>query len=231
MKNNIVYIKREQKRIAGIVTTKFKNYYLTGGTALNLYFNHRFSEDLDFFTQRYNRKVPDQIVKYISLNTGYSFELEAEQDDLRLVPMKVYFIKLKKGNVLKIDFVKDFMKNIERIKNGLHSINDIYIRKIIAAIGTEEKESVVGRVMPSGRQTVKDLYDIFYLSLNYKPLSNFFFRYFPKDKAEKLITWYRSFNRMDLKMELLDMVPGVDTAEILRYLDDEVLEKIPGKLV
>ena len=63
MKNEISYIKKEQKRITELVTAKFKKYYLTGGTALSFYFNHRFSEDLDFFSQRYK--------KGIALNRGY----------------------------------------------------------------------------------------------------------------------------------------------------------------
>ena len=60
MKDKITYIKDEQKKIATMVTKKFKNYYLTGGTALSFYFGHRFSEDLDFFTQRYRKEEPER---------------------------------------------------------------------------------------------------------------------------------------------------------------------------
>ncbi len=51
MENKISYIKSEQKKITEFVTKNFKKYYLTGGPALSVYFNHRFSEDLDFFSQ------------------------------------------------------------------------------------------------------------------------------------------------------------------------------------
>ncbi len=96
MASNIAYIKREQKRITAIITEKFKNYYLTGGTALSFYFNHRFSEDLDFFTQKYKSKDPDNIMNFISAKTGFKFKLDAEQNEPGLVPMKIYFLGLKR---------------------------------------------------------------------------------------------------------------------------------------
>lgn len=231
MKKDISYITEEQKKIVSIVTAKFKDYYLTGGTALSFYFNHRFSEDLDFFTQKYERKDHDEIMSFISAKTGYAFKLEAEQNDPKLVPMKVYFMELKRGYILKIDFVQDFMKNIKPIKNGLHSTEDIYLRKVSITVGSEEKESITGGILSTGRQTAKDLYDIFHLSMNYKPVSDFFLEHFPKDKADNLIAWYRSFNRMNLKMDLLDLIPNVNTAEILKYLDHEILKNLPDKLI
>ena len=214
MQNKTAYIKGEQKRIARIVTGEFKNYYLTGGTALSFYFNHRFSEDLDFFTQRYKKKDPDRIMEFVSKERGFNFRLEAEQDDPKLVPMKVYYLELKSGSVLKIDFVQDFRGNIKRIKNGLHSIEDIYFRKISTAIGGERKEDAVGRVVATGRQTARDLFDIYYLSNHYKPASDFFLEYFSIVKAESFIAWYRSFNRTEFKMDLLDLVTGIDTSKV-----------------
>ena len=231
MQSKISYIKGEQKRITRMVTGEFKNYYLTGGTALSFYFNHRFSEDLDFFTQRYTKNDPDRIMRFVSKKRGFNFRLEAEQDDPKLVPMKVYYLELKRGCVLKIDFVQDFRKNIKGIKNGLHSIDDIYFRKITTAMGGERKEDVVGRVVATGRQTARDLFDIYYLSNQYKPVSNFFLDYFFISDAERFIAWYRSFNRTELKMDLLDLVTGIDTSKVLRHLDDEILKKLPDKLI
>ena len=231
MKKTISYIKKEQKKISSMVTSKYKNYYLTGGTALSFYFNHRLSEDLDFFTQKYKRDTPDKIMDFVSKKTRFPFKLEAEQKDPKLVPMKVYFMELKQGVVLKVDFVQDFMENVKRIKNGLHSIEDIYLRKIAATTGIGEKMSITGKILPAGRQTARDLYDIFYLSQKHKPISNFFLEYYSRDKAENLIAWYRSFNRMSLKMELLDLVPGIDTGKVFKHLDDEIIKKLPDKLI
>ncbi len=231
MKNKISYIKEEQKKITRMVTKKFKKYYLTGGTALSFYFGHRFSEDLDFFTQRYSKTEPDRIMNFVSRETGFEFKLETEQDDPKLIPMKVYFLELKKACVLKIDFVQDFEKNIKRIKNGLHSVEDIYYRKISAGIGMVKKQDTTGRVIHAGRQSGKDLFDLYYLSKHHQPLSEFFFEYFSYDKAESLIAWYRGFNRMNLKVELLDLVQKTDTARVLKHLDDELLKKLPEKLI
>lgn len=229
MKKSIFYIESEQKKITSIATGRFKNYYLTGGTALNSYFKHRTSEDLDFFTQNYNKQDPDRVMEFISKKTGYQFKLEAEQDDPKLVPMKIYSIGLKMGYNLKIDFVQDFMKNIKKPQKGLHSVEDIYVRKISIAISSAD--DITGRMIPIGRQAAKDLYDLFYLSRNYRPISDMFLKYFYKDKAENLIVWYKSFNRMRLKMELLDLVPKVDTRNILDHLDTEILKKLPDKII
>ncbi len=231
MKNKISYIQAEQKKITEFVTKNFKKYYLTGGTALSFYFGHRFSEDLDFFSQNYRKEEPDQIMNFISKLSGFKFKLEAEQDDPKLIPMRVYSLGLKRGYVLKIDFVQDFQKNIKKIKNGLHSIEDIYYRKILAGMGTIKKQDAAGRIIHAGRQSVKDLFDIYYLSKYHKPLSEFFFEYFSYDKAEGLIAWYRGFNRMNLKIELGELVPKVDTAAVIEHLDGEILRKIPEKLI
>ena len=231
MRNDINYIRKWQKKITAMVTKEFDDYYLTGGTALAFYLNHRFSEDLDFFSQKYRNEDPGRIMDFINKKTGFEFKLEAEQNSPGLIPMKVYFLELKKNCVLKIDFVQDFEKNIEKIKSGLHSIKDIYYRKIVAAIGETKKQDIVGRVIHAGRQSVKDLFDIYCLSRFYRILSKFFFEYFSYDKLEPLIGWYKGFRRTDLKIELLDLVPGIDTVQVIKYLDIEILEKLPDKLI
>lgn len=231
MKDKNSYIKGEQRKITGLVTKKFKKYYLSGGTALAFYFDHRFSEDLDFFIQEYSKEGPDRVMSFVSKETGFNFKLEAEQDDPKLIPMKVYFLELKKGCVLKIDFVQDFEKNIKKIKNGLHSIEDIYYRKILAGMGTIKKQDTAGRIIHAGRQSVKDLFDLYYLSKYHKPLSEFFLEHFSYDKAEGLIAWYRGFNRMNLKIELLELVPKVNVAAVIKHLDDELLKNLPEKLL
>ena len=231
MKSKISYIKEEQKRITSMVTGKFKKYYLTGGTALSFYFDHRFSEDLDFFTQEYRKEAPDRIMSFIIKKTGFEFKLEAEQDDPDLIPMTVYSLGLKRGCVLKIDFVQDFEKNIKRIKNGLHSVEDIYYRKISAAIGTVRKQDATGRIIHAGRQSVKDLFDLYFLSKHHQGVSEFFFEYFSYDRVEALIAWYRGFNRMSLKVELLDLVPKLDTIKVIKHLDNEILKELPEKLI
>ena len=231
MENKVPYIKNEQKKISELVTKKFKKYYLTGGTALSFYFDHRFSEDLDFFTQEYKKEDTERIMNFVSNETGFEFKLEAEQDDTKLIPMKVYFLGLKREAVLKIDFVQDFEKNIKRIKKGMHSLEDIYYRKIFACTGAIKKKDTTGKIIHTGRQNAKDLFDLYYLSKQYQVLSEFFFEYFSYDKAESLIAWYRGFNKGTLKIELLDLVPKVNTIKVFKHLDNELLKKLPEKLI
>ncbi len=224
------YIQKEQKRISDLLTLKFKDYYLTGGTALAFYFKHRFSEDLDFFSQKYQKNDPDKIMAFIAKETGFDYQLDAVQDEAKLVPMKVYFMELKDKQVLKIDFVKDFKENINPVKNGLHSVDDIYLRKLYAAVGMQGKETETGMTVATGRQSVKDLFDIYYLSSKYKPLSEVFFEYFAYNDVQRLDSWYRGFHRMEAKLELIDLVPKFDAGMIFRYLDDQILKKIRDKL-
>ena len=147
-----------------------------------------------------------------------------------MIPMKVYSLELKKGLVLKLDFVQDFADNIKEVKKGLHSVEDIYFRKINAAAGTVRKESAAGMLIAGGRQTAKDLFDIYYLSEHHSPISDFYFEYFSIDKAESFIAWYRGFNRMNLKLDLLDLAPGIDSGKVLKYMDNEILRKLLDKL-
>lgn len=231
MTKKTTYILKEQKRIAALVAKKFKDYYLTGGTALAFYFGHRFSEDLDFFSQKYQKSDPDKIMKYIAEETGFKYQLDAVQDDPKLIPMKVYFMELKDKQVLKIDFVRDYVENIKQIKNGLHSADDIYLRKLYAAIGVQGKELDTGRAVATGRQSVKDLFDIYYLSSKYKPLVDVFFECFSYDQADRLDAWYRGFDRTETKLSLMDLVPGIDTGKLFKHLDDQIFKKIPDKLL
>ncbi len=230
MKQKTAYIQKEQRRIVDLVTKKFKHFYLTGGTALAFYFHHRFSEDLDFFSQKYTDRDPAKIMNFISKETGFRFYLESKQDDPKLLPMTIYFLELKKACVLKIDFVRDFTENIKKIRGGMHSIEDIYFRKISAATGTGTKEDLTGHLLPTGRQTAKDLFDIYFLSSNFMPLADFIFEYFAYDQIELLDTWYKIFDRTELKLELVDMIPGVNVRKVLSHLDKQILNQISAKL-
>ena len=222
--DSIAYLQKEQKKIFRLVKALKTSYYLTGGTALAFHFRHSFSEDLDFFSQQYKKEDPDKIMKYISKQAGYSFSLVNELNDPKLIPLKSFQLALDKSNSLKIDFVGDFTRNIKKIKDGMHSPEDIYYRKICITLG--KKAGViddVGRTIPIGRQAVKDLLDIYWLSTHLEPLSRFFAQYFAPTAFEYLQSWYRSFNRMEAKLEMQYYAPKIDPREVFQYLDKEIL--------
>jgi hypothetical protein len=99
-------IVKDQKRISRIVTGKFPAYYLAGGTALAFYLGHRFSEDLDFFSPRYDPAMADKIMRYIEDQTGYSFKRGDEvHRNIKTAGMKVFYLNMGSEVVMKVDFV------------------------------------------------------------------------------------------------------------------------------
>lgn len=224
--DSIKYLQKEQKRVFNFVKTLKTPYYLTGGTALAFHFNHRFSEDLDFFTQEYKKDDPNKIMKHIKEKTKYTYSLINELDKPGLVPLKSFQLDLENGSSLKIDFVGDFTPNIKEIKNGMHLPEDIYYRKICIALGKRAGlTNDVGRTISIGRQAVKDLLDIYYLSKQLEPLPKFFRRYFASETFEYIDCWYRGFDRMKAKLEMKYYAPDIDPGDVFRYLDKEILRK------
>lgn len=218
------YIQKEQKRIYQLAVKKFPDYYLTGGTALAFHFHHRFSEDLDFFTQQYSKTEADEIMKFITKKTGYPFQLVFEQDSPKLLPIKMYTLAIGRGLTLKVDIVQDPYRNIQDIKDGMHSIEDIYYRKIFIALnprhaGVDE----TGREFTTTRQEAKDIFDIYYLSENYQPLEEFFRKYFTSKLFVRLDSWYRTLDRREMMIDLSERTESVDPRKVFKHLDDQII--------
>jgi predicted nucleotidyltransferase component of viral defense system len=128
-------------------------FYLTGGTALaRFYLNHRYSDDLDFFTNansdfsNYIEKVNGKIKQKFDVNVSESLFTE---DFCR------FFISENEQN-LKIEFVNDVEYRVDKpykTKFGLiDTVENILANKITAIIGRDEP---------------KDVFDIIYISENY----------------------------------------------------------------
>lgn len=219
-----------QRRILKLVADRYPQVYLVGGTALNLLYYHRASEDLDFFTQHYSRKLHRDIAATVRRKTGYPFALVEEETRKNYVNMAVYEFEIGKAAVLKVDFVSDFVELLKpRSKNGMASIEDIYCRKILAAIGWTGRESRIGRKLAGGRQKTKDLFDIFYLSHCVQPLSEWFPQSFDREAYERLVSWYLGLPRQKTVGELLELVPRCDTKAVFKHLDDEIIHKLNRK--
>jgi hypothetical protein len=62
-------------------------------------------------------------------------------------------------------------------------------------------------------------------------IGSIFFEYFPYSKIAQLDAWYRGFNKRELKLELMDLVEGLDPDKVVKYLDEEILRKVPDKLL
>jgi predicted nucleotidyltransferase component of viral defense system len=225
MRQNV--LEKRQRQLLDLVAAKYPTVYLVGGTAINLLFHHRVSEDLDFFTQTYSSKLHREIARFIGTETGFKFNLVMEEKRKKYLPMAIYEFEIGKGLVLKVDFVKDVVDLIGELdQNGIAHIDDIYYRKMLAAIGWKAGESKAGRLLAGGRQKAKDLFDIYYLSWRVKSLSQWFPNYFDRNAYERLAAWYLSVPKQRTVMELLELVPGCDTKEIFKHLDGEIIEKL-----
>jgi len=134
-----------QDRVMDVIFATESIFYLTGGTALSrFYYEKRYSDDLDFFTELnedFNRAFRD--VK-MTLNENFSVSEEVTSKD---------FIRLKINNLLQVDFVNDrvlrYGKPV-RLDNGyiIDTCENILANKITAVVG---------------RDNPKDIFDIYLL--------------------------------------------------------------------
>lgn len=225
MKNNP--LREVQERILGLAAAEYPQVYFVGGTAISLLYQHRLSEDLDFFTQKYASKLHREIANYIKRETGFKCHLIEEEKRKKYLPMAIYEFEAGRDLVLKVDFVKDVAELIQpRSKSGIASIDDLYYRKILTVIGWKTDESNIGKALAGGRQKAKDLFDVFYLSTHVMPLNQWFLNYFDRSAYERLAAWYLSVPKQKTVFELMDLVPDCDTKAVLKHLDDEIIYKL-----
>lgn len=91
-----------------------KRYYLAGGTALSeFYLKHRFSEDLDFFTEKSEvNKIP--VLRFFQ-DKLKSLGID-KIDTKQIMGLFTLFLKFRDGEVLKVDFNYYPFTRIERGK-------------------------------------------------------------------------------------------------------------------
>lgn len=167
-------------------------FYLTGGTALSrCYFNHRYSDDLDFFVNKDIGfvKFSDQILS----NLMKSLEVE--------VIMKTEsYISIKVNKILKIDLVNDVQYRYgqleeKKIFSKVDNIKNILSNKLSALISRDEAKDVVD-IWIIAKNNKIDWKDIF-LSANSKAVG-----IFPPDIAKRLV---------EFPIVLLDRIKWVES--------------------
>ena len=223
-----------QDKVLKLLAGEMEDFYLAGGTALSrVYFKHRISYDLDFFTKKFSKTRISMIMREISKSLKLQVSLAKEQDKKDMAKIAVYYIYISKGEILKIDFVEDFLELIGPLKtvDGIKvlSLEDIYLRKIFAVSGAIETTDLTGRrTFKGGREEPKDFYDLYVLSHTFMRLSEFAGRYCDSTRKEGLITWFRSYDRIEMKTGLLDIVTDnkIDYKSMEKHFDEEI-----GRLV
>ena len=177
----------------------------------------------------YDPATADKIMRYIKAKTRYSFKRGDEiRKSIKTAGMKVFYLDMGTGVVMKVDFVEDVFGETAIIKDGLLSLADIYQRKIFAAIGVRGKTSSTGRSIAGGRQSVKDLYDLYTLSRRYMSLKKFFFGCFSVKDIVRLEHWYLGFTRSEAILELLDLDVKDDPRKVFTYMDKVILKDMAG---
>lgn len=137
-----------QDEVFAIARVYEQNLYLTGSTALaRFHFQHRLSEDLDFFTTTDDLKLIANDLRLRLINAGYNVEVEK---------LEVYFARLylvQSDATLKIEFAKEFnlVDPLQQTAAGIYinSLEDIGANKITAF---------------EDRAAIKDIVDLYYIT-------------------------------------------------------------------
>lgn len=193
-----------QNAVLKSLSNKIDNFYLAGGTALSMfYFQHRVSIDLDFFTPHFSYKQINEIISYLKTELKKEIKLSAQSLEDNKTKMLVYYIYFTQKNSLKIDFIEDVFDLIKepKIVDGIKilSLEDIYLRKIYALIGVLPVLNGIGRKkFVGGRTEAKDFFDLYFLSHTFMPLCQFVDKYGDPVIKEGIITWYKTYDRMDI---------------------------------
>lgn len=126
-----------------------KNFYFTGGTALSeFYLKHRFSDDIDLFTEK--KLDTEFIINWLKkLSKKYHFSFKAE------LPFQALYrcvLKFSPNDLLKVDFAQYFGKRLEKGISyqgfAIDSMLDIAVNKITSI---------------QQRKNVKDYVDYYFL--------------------------------------------------------------------
>ena len=219
-----------QEEILRALEGKIDDFYLAGGTALaRFYFHHRESEDLDFFTQKFVRSKVFETTQEIEKNLKYGVELINDYDKKGRVKVMIFMVRFKRKDLQKLDFVEDPLKLMSELKivDGIPvlSLEDIYLRKICTVAGTIESLDLTGRrIVMGGRQEPKDFCDLYFLSQTSTSLSDFVMPNCNQVVKEGLIRWFRTYDRMQIKMGILElkMKRQVDYQEMERHFKREI---------
>ncbi len=131
-------------------------FYLSGGTCLSrFYFDHRYSDDLDFFFDGYSFPEEKFAISYRAIVNRLSkrFQVEAglESEYFRRI------ILHKEKIPLKVEFVFENFKGIGK-------------RKMIGEIQIDSKENIATNKLTTAfdRRSTKDFIDLYYLLHEFK---------------------------------------------------------------
>src|SRR3989338_3682651 len=147
----VSFLNKEQKSILdGLKENQLirSNFYFTGGTALSeFYLQHRYSEDLDFFSENI---FDHQLILSMMNNLKRKYKFRFESESVEQVYM--FYLEFQSGIQIKVDFNTYPYK---RLKKG-SLINGIYVDSLL--------DIAVNKLLTiTQRNDMKDFVDFYYL--------------------------------------------------------------------
>jgi predicted nucleotidyltransferase component of viral defense system len=111
-----------QDGVLNILSRSGTDFFLTGGTALSRgYYNHRYSDDLDFFLDR-SQTFDEQLDEVLAILSKNGFSWDTSKRFIRAENYATIGIN-KDDLILKLDFVNDLVPHFGEIIN-----TDLYYR-------------------------------------------------------------------------------------------------------
>jgi hypothetical protein len=147
-----------QDGVLNIVKQCATPFYLTGGTAISRgYYNHRYSDDLDFFVTN-DERYKDYADKIISELENFGFIIDKSKDFIKAPALTSLKVKRPdRDTLLKIDLVNDSVIHFGDIENTSVFYKTDNIRNILS--------NKLGALF---RYAAKDVADIREISLHNK---------------------------------------------------------------
>lgn len=139
-----------QDKVLALIDSAATPFYLTGGTALSrFYYRHRYSEDLDFFVNTYERFTQD----------AERILLLFKDIDLTVTSRTDTHFSLFVQNVLKIDFVNDtgrYPSKLRRVAefSKVDTPERILANKLSALVGRDDPKDVVDLWVVATHETI-----------------------------------------------------------------------------
>lgn len=199
-----------------IVVFKDSPFYLTGGTALSRgYYNHRYSDDLDYFVNdhcEFQRLVERQIEK-----------LAALFHDIKIVIKDVNFCRVFVSEErLKIEMINDVPSHIGAVINN-HVLGVIDSKENILA---NKLTALIDRALP------KDIVDIYFLLKEGLNLKQSFLDASSKAAGVSPLLTAKIFTEFNYSIlnEEIKWINFISSATIKEYLNNVALAIVNGQV-
>lgn len=184
-----------------------KDFYLAGGTGLALHFGHRFSIDLDFFSDKTNTVGPDQRSLLRSVLDDPTFEVTYDEDSTFVAVWRGVGVSFFRLNMYPLVGPTLLVENVH-----LASVEEIGAMKLAAIIN---------------RGTRKDIVDLYFI-LQHTSLDSIFqvaavkyakVRSFPVS-AVRALSYFDDAESLPMP-QMIDITPW---SKMKKFLESEAIE-------